>query len=101
MEGDECWGLLCRYRARLLLAAVPSGTDRNEELKRRLRLWERAQMNELILRGAGHQINTALPLQSRVRGLMKKKRKANRPAPPWYIGPAVSLCGLCLHLNAS
>ena len=36
--GDETWSFLARFRSRLLLATVPSGVDRNEELKRRLRL---------------------------------------------------------------
>ena len=38
IEGDETWSFLARFRSRLLLATVPSGVDRNEELKRRLRL---------------------------------------------------------------
>ena len=40
VAGHEAWGVLARYRTRLLLAPVPEGADRNEELKRRLRLWE-------------------------------------------------------------
>ena len=38
VAGHEAWGVLARYRTRLLLAPVPEGADRNEELKRRLRL---------------------------------------------------------------
>ena len=56
MHGDETWALLCRYRAKLLLADVSHGTDRNEELKRRIRHWERAEMDDLVLRVVGQQI---------------------------------------------
>ena len=46
MDGNANWSNLCRFRARLLLADVPEGVDRNEELKRRMRLWERGEMDD-------------------------------------------------------
>ena len=48
MEGNTTWSTLCRYRSCLILAEVPQGSDRNEELKRRLRFWERGEMEELV-----------------------------------------------------
>ena len=48
MAGDDAWAFLARFRTRLLLARVPRGADTNEELKRRLRLWERGKFDELI-----------------------------------------------------
>ena len=56
MHGDETWALLCCYCAKLLQADVSHGTDRNEELKRRIRQWERAEMDDLVLRIVGQQI---------------------------------------------
>lgn len=56
MCGNEVCGLMSRYRARLLLASMPEGVDRNEELKRRSRLWERGEMDELVRRVAGQQL---------------------------------------------
>jgi hypothetical protein len=55
MDGDADWALLARYRSRLLLAPVPEGVDRNTELKRRLRLWELARFDDLILHVVGQQ----------------------------------------------
>ena len=37
VSSNETRDTLCRYRSRLLLAEIPKGTDRNEELKRRIR----------------------------------------------------------------
>ncbi len=53
MAGDEAWAFLARYRSRLLLGPIPSGLDRNTELKRRLQLWERGCVDELLQRRAG------------------------------------------------
>ena len=56
LGGDATWALLCCYRTRLLLSNVPVGTDRNEELKRRLRFWERGEMDALITHIIGQQL---------------------------------------------
>ena len=56
MCADLAWATLCRYRARLIIAEVPKGTDRNEELKRRLRLWEQREIDELMQRVLGQQV---------------------------------------------
>ena len=40
LTGHQSWAMLCRCRSQLLLLKVPSGHDRNTELKQRLRLWE-------------------------------------------------------------
>ena len=53
ISGHQTWALLCRYRCRLLLAEVPKGTDRNLELKLRLRTWEEGQISELISKISG------------------------------------------------
>ena len=37
-RSHHCWGLLCRYRCRLLLADISKGVDRNFQLKQRLQL---------------------------------------------------------------
>ncbi len=55
MDGDEIWSCLARYRSRLLLGPVPDGKDRNEELKRRLRLWEQGNFDELAHMMLGQQ----------------------------------------------
>ena len=47
-QRSPVWGVLCRYRCRLLLAEVTKGTDRNAELKLRLRMWEAGEVIELI-----------------------------------------------------
>ena len=59
IAGDECWGFLARYRSRLLLAMVPEGLDRNDELKRRLRLWEQGRFDELVTEVAAQQLEDA------------------------------------------
>ena len=59
VAGSEEWGFLARYRSRLLLAPVPEGVDRNEELKRRLQLWERGNFNALVHRVACQQLEDA------------------------------------------
>ena len=56
MSGDETWALLCRYRRKLLLADLLVGTDRNEELKRRLRLWERGEMDSPCASSSGSAV---------------------------------------------
>ena len=40
ISGHQSWAVLCRYRCRLMLAEAPKGSDRNAELKQRLRVWE-------------------------------------------------------------
>jgi len=55
LDGHEGWATLARFRARLLLATVPAGADRNKELKRRLQLWEQGHFDSLILHIAGQQ----------------------------------------------
>ena len=52
MEGDTNWSHLCRFRTRLPLTAT---ADRNEKLKRRLRMWERGEIDELVRTIAGQQ----------------------------------------------
>ena len=47
--------MLCRYRCRWLLAEVPRGSDRNAELKLRLRPWEADEVSELIAKTLGQQ----------------------------------------------
>ena len=47
MSGHQFWAVLCRYSCRLLLAEVPKGTDRNLELKLRLRMCETGHASEL------------------------------------------------------
>ena len=47
--------MLCRYRCRLLFAEVPKGSDRNAELKLRLRLWEAGEISELVGRVLAQQ----------------------------------------------
>ena len=54
-RGRQSLALLCRYRCRLLLAEVPKGTDRNSELKLRLRMMETAQISDLISKKLGQQ----------------------------------------------
>ena len=73
----------------LLPRASPVGgcaVGDREELKRRLRLWERAQMNDLILRVAGQQIKSALPLQSRARGYDEEEAKGKRAKKQTAVG---------------
>ena len=55
MAGDSAWGFLAQHRSRMLLAHVPKGMDRVMELKRRLRLWEEGQFDELIRSVVGQQ----------------------------------------------
>ena len=47
-SGHQSWAVLCRNPCCLLLPEVPKGTDRNAELKLRLRLWEAAEVSELV-----------------------------------------------------
>eukprot|EP00973_Karenia_brevis_P022305 3069074-Karenia_brevis.AAC.1 len=47
LAGDPSWGLLSEFRARLLLGSFSEGTDVPQELKHRLRLWERGHFAEL------------------------------------------------------
>ena len=55
ISGHQSLAVLCRYRCHLLLAEVPQGTDRNAELKLRLRLREAGEVSELISRILGQQ----------------------------------------------
>ena len=47
--------LLCRDSCRLLFADIPKGTDRNAELKRRLRMEEAGDIHDLAQRVLGQQ----------------------------------------------
>ena len=67
MSGHQSWSLLCRHRCRLLLAEVPKGTDRNSELKLRLRMWETGQISDLISKIQGQQHSG--PLRRRTRSV--------------------------------
>ena len=67
ISGHLSWALLCRNRCRLLLAEVPKGTDRNSELKLRLRMWETGQVSELISKFLGQQHSG--PLRRKKRGM--------------------------------
>ena len=58
IAGNERRGFLARYRCKLLLAPVQAGTDRNDELKRRLHLWEGGGFEELMRRLLGQQAAT-------------------------------------------
>ena len=45
VAGVETWEILARVWTRLLLARVPKRLDKNEQLKRRLHLWERGDFD--------------------------------------------------------
>ena len=47
IRGHHSWAVLCRYRCRLLLTKDPKGTDRNAQLKLRLRVCEAGELSEL------------------------------------------------------
>ena len=54
--GDTSWSVLAEHRAKLILAPIPEGVDRNEEVKRRMRLWDEDRFEELALRVQGQQV---------------------------------------------
>ena len=68
ISGHQSWALLCRCRCRLRLAEVPRGTDRNLELKLRLRLWEAGEVSELISKILGKQHRATQPQTDEQRG---------------------------------
>ena len=74
MAGDRDWGALARYRCRLLLGPIPSGSDRVEELKRRLRLWEDGRFQELLDRLRGQQSEAARMSRSGGAGVDAEER---------------------------
>ena len=59
MGGHQEWQKLAPFRCRLLLANVPRDLDRNEELKARFDLWQRASWRELLDRIMGQQVKEA------------------------------------------
>ena len=66
ISGHQSWAAFCRYRCRLLLAEVARGTDRNAELKLRLRLWEAGEVSELFPKTLGQQHSCPLRRRKRV-----------------------------------
>ena len=50
MQGDEAWGFLASCKAKLILAPDPEDKDRNEEVKRRMKLWVEGRLEELAAR---------------------------------------------------
>ena len=58
IAGVAPWGELAKYRSRLILAPTSEGMDRNEEVKRRMRLWEEDRFEELAERVQGQQTPT-------------------------------------------
>ena len=48
LDGYGDWGVLCHYRARLLLANFDEECDRKQEMKDRLKLWEQGTWCDLI-----------------------------------------------------
>jgi len=73
MAGDRDWGALARYRCRWLLGPI-SGSDRVEELKRRLRLWEDGRFQELLDRLRGQQSEAARMSRSGGAGVDAEER---------------------------
>ena len=59
LAGDVSWSFLGKFRARLILAPVPDGADRNEEMKRRMRLWDEERFEELARRVQGQQTSAS------------------------------------------
>ena len=51
VNGRQSWAILSRYRCRLLPAEIPKGCQSNEELNRRLQLWEAREVHELRVLG--------------------------------------------------
>ena len=51
MSRHQSWALLCRYHCRLLLDEIPNGTNRNSELKLRVRLGEKGQISDCKVLG--------------------------------------------------
>ena len=48
LAGDSDWDTLAAYRTRLILAPIPKGSDRIEELNERLELWEQCRFDDFI-----------------------------------------------------
>ena len=81
ISGHQTWALLCRYSCRLLLAEVPKGTDRNVELKLRLRMWERGRSVELISKIFGRQHSVALHKTKRTMQPQTDQQRGKRACP--------------------
>ena len=52
MAGSPVWGQLVAYRTRLLFCGYPPDCDKPEELKARLKLWEKGKFDELAARAS-------------------------------------------------
>ena len=91
------WALPARFRARLLLAPIPSGADRNTELKQRLAQWEKGQLHHLIRRVAGQQAETERKEAPKAGGTVNEEaagRRARARVEAGAIGKAIqSLVG--------
>lgn len=56
---SEC-GTLAAYRARFILAPIPTGANRIEELGERLDLWDQGRFDDLIGKIVGQQVQDAV-----------------------------------------
>ena len=59
VSGDTSWSVLAECRAKLILGPIPEAVDRNEEVKRRMRLLEEDRFEELAQRVQGQQTPTS------------------------------------------
>jgi hypothetical protein len=80
LQGDNDWAFLARYRCRVLLAQVANGVDRNSELKRRLRLWEVGDFDELFARIRGQQTETERTSKAHKPHQLQKDEESKRKA---------------------
>ena len=54
--GDMTWSSLAKWRARLLTCHVPRERDLAGEMRERLRLWERGDIINLVIRVQGCRV---------------------------------------------
>ena len=76
LAGDNEWGTLAAYRTRLILAPIPKGLDRIEELNDRLDLWEQGRFDDLIGKIVGQQLQDEVKKEP-----VQKKDEVKKEAP--------------------
>ena len=59
MANHAAWEVIARYQCKMLKSPIPQGENSVEELKQRLRMWERGEFRQLISRVIGQQAETA------------------------------------------
>ena len=71
LAGDNDWGTLAAYRTRIILAPIPKGSDRIEELNDRLELWEHGRFDDLIGKIVGQQVQDGATSDPRAKWMRK------------------------------